>query len=677
MYNKSPIFSKMIWGTAGSLSVLLWTFLLIVKPASNAAFDMLKYPGLILILLLLMLAYYSNRLANKEAAAQNMIHYQACLLENIPENVMLFDASFRLVYLNRKAKDAAQFVLGETYSLSGLLDRIGFHDDLLKIKTLLEQGSPWQGEQRLVMDDSVKTFLHRLDHWSNGQEMRLYVLVSNDITDLIENRERADIANRTKTQFLANMSHEMRTPMIGILGSVNLLEQSDLSTEQINHVAIIRECGEHLLGVINEILDVSKLELGIDSFYPKPINLGETCSQAIRLIEPLAREKGLSIGLDIEAAQDVNIITDKLKLRQILLNLLHNAIKFTNRGGVNLHARLESSETLQTILQISVADTGVGIAPDKISAIFQPFTQADSSFSRTFGGTGLGLYICRKLVELMEGEISLETQEGQGSIFYVQIPVGLTGDASASQEEENQWIPLDEDTGALLDFSPIRVLLVEDNRINHRIVSQMLNSYGFEVSTAIHGLDCLRIMQTRSFDIVLMDMQMPIMDGYEAAQHICQDPELKRTPIIAMTAHAMSGDREKCLQCGCIDYIAKPFRAEELVGIIQRNLKNSRAIASSPDPQPELLLSDLLPEFIDSLNDMVQDLHRSLDKKDAAAVQSISHDIKGSAGLYGLGRISDLAALIEQAAKENMMHKARILAGSLSSMYEELLRQVS
>ncbi|HWP97112.1 MAG TPA: response regulator [Syntrophomonadaceae bacterium] len=656
---------------------MLWTLLLIAKPESNAVLDTFKYSGLFITFLFFLLAYHSYRLSKKEAAADKIIHYQAYLLETIPENVMLFDGSFRLIYLNRKAKGTAQFVLGETYSLSRLLDRIGFHDDFPSIKVLIDQGIPWQGEQRLVTDDSVKTFLHRLDHWSNGQEVQLYVLVSNDISDLVENRERVDIANLTKTQFLANMSHEMRTPMIGILGSINLLEQSDLTAEQINHVAIVRECGEHLLGVINEILDVSKLELGVDSFYPKPSNLEEICSQAIRLIEPLAREKGLSIGLDIEAASDCSIITDKIKLRQILLNLLHNAIKFTDRGGINLHARLESSEGMQTILQISVADTGVGIAPDKIPTIFQPFTQADSSFSRTVGGTGLGLYICRKLVELMEGEILLDTQEGQGSIFYIRIPVELASDALFTQEAEDVSIPPEIGAGSLLDFSPVRVLLVEDNRINHRIVAQMLNSYGFDVSTAIHGLDCLRIMQTQSFDIVLMDMQMPIMDGYEATQHICQDPDLSGTPVIAMTAHAMSGDREKCLQCGCIDYIAKPFRTEELVGIIQRNLKNPRAMTSRSDLLPELLLADLLPEFLDSLSDMIQDLHRSLDKKDAAAIQSISHDIKGSAGLYGLGRISDLAALIEQAAKENLIHKARILAVSLYSMYEELHQQVS
>lgn len=228
-----------------------------------------------------------------------------------------------------------------------------------------------------------------------------------------------------------------------------------------------------------------------------------------------------------------------------------------------------------------------------------------------------------------------------------------------------------------LSFDPVRVLVVEDNRINHRIVSQMLASHGFEVSTAEHGLECLRLMQEKQFDIVLMDMQMPIMDGYEATRYICSDPDLCSTPIIAMTAHAMAGDREKCLQCGCSDYIAKPFRTEELISVINRNLKNTPPGHHISQDGYDQLLEQLLPEFIESLSEMIQNLHSALERRDIESVQSISHDIKGTAGMYNFKYISDLAAHLEQAAKENKLIRARSLAASLHSLYEQLYEQVS
>lgn len=605
-------------------------------------------------------------------SAENMLKYQAYLLETIPESVIAIDGFCRVVYQNRKAKESYGLLENRKYSLSKLINKLGFDENILRsLKFHLDRGDAWQSEQQINVCGQAKTFLHRLDRWTSDQNETSYVLVSTDISDLVESREQADIANLTKTQFLANISHEMRTPMIGILGSVNLLEQSGPTPEQSDNINIIRECGEHLLGIISQVLDVSNLELGLDSLYREPVYLTRVIMELIEFIQPLAYEKGLSIKLDIDSISGITCITDEVKLRQILMNIFHNALKFTDNGSINVHAHLEPRDSDRSTLLISVADTGIGIAGDKIPTVFEPFTQADGSFSRTFGGTGLGLYICQKLINLMEGEIWLNSQPGQGSVFHLSLPVEITSASLPASDRTDDSRP-SKVSDSLLDFAPLRVLVVEDNLINQRIVVQMLNTYGFEVSTAGHGLDCLRVMHTRQFDVVLMDMQMPIMDGYEAALHISQDPELNLTPVVAMTAHAMSGDREKCLQSGCVDYIAKPFRAEELVDVIHRNLRKPESAGSVSDKHADQLLADLLPEFLDSLTDMIQELYQALDKLDAAAIQNTSHDIKGSAGLYGLNNISHLAALIEQAAKDGMIQKARILSGSLYSAYEDL-----
>ncbi len=483
--------------------------------------------------------------------------------------------------------------------------------------------------------------------------------------------------NFTKTQFLANMNHEIRTPMIGILGSVNLLEQSSLDHNQLDNVTTIRECGEHLLGVINEILDVSRIELGIESLVYESCNLVEIFTQTVSLIEPSAKEKGLTVSLDLQEPFCPVVLTDPTKLRQILLNLLYNAIKFTDHGGIQIQARLDNQGTPMECLFATIHDTGIGIELEKMETIFEPFTQGDSSSSRIFGGTGLGLYICRRLVELLEGDIWAESEKNQGTMFFVRIPVQAINEIGHNRSSSESSIKQTYIDDLTLTFEPIQVLLVEDNKINHRIVSQMLVNYGFEVYTAEHGLEALRLMQDKRFDVVLMDMQMPVMDGYEATRYICSDPDLSSTPVIAMTAHALAGDREKCIECGCSDYIAKPFRIEDLIEVINRNLYQAGSTPPALEDSYVLLLNQLLPEFMDSLSDMIQNLYSAMHEHDFDAVQSISHDIKGTAGIYGFKPISELAAHIELAAKQNKPGKVINLAATLCSLHKQLHEQVS
>lgn len=602
--------------------------------------------------------------------------YYALVLENIPESVVILDKNDQLVYANHKAH--------EIYDLDGqaiqgppLYHKFGISESLVQeIKKRLDSGQPWQGELRLQLGSSRRTFMHRIAGLNDKLGSDTVMIISTDISESVDNREKAEIANYTKTQFLANISHEIRTPLIGILGSVSLLEQSRLDQQQRENVAVIQECGEHLLRIINDILDVSKIELGMESLACSPCRLQDVFGRVLSTVEPLAREKGLYVTAEIEGAREQVVLTDHVKLRQILLNILNNAIKFTIKGGIHIKAQIESLDAREYLVT-SIADTGIGIEKDKLDSIFDPFTQGDGSSSRNFGGTGLGLYVCQKQVELMNGEIWLESEKELGTVFHIRIPVGINNESAPSDGGVQPESLANQGWGSLLTFSPVQVLLVEDNRINRRIVSQMLTSYGFEVTTAQHGLECLRLMQNRVFDVVLMDMQMPVMDGYDATRLICQDPDLNQVPVIAMTAHALAGDREKCFQCGCSDYIAKPFQTEELIAVINKNLVNGRMAKAVSEVPYEQLVNDLMPEFIESLSDNIRDLRIASESGNLEAIQNISHDIKGSAGLYGFKRISELAALIEAAAKDGLLPRVRILAVNLSRIYDELHRQVS
>lgn len=612
---------------------------------------------------------------NPCAFKENPSLYHALVLENIPESVVILDKNDRLVYANHTAYQIYDLTSNLNQGLS-FYHKVGMNEILIQqVKKHLEAGHSWQGELQLLIGDCRRTFMHRIAGCDEKLGSGTVMIISTDISESVDNRERAEIANYTKTLFLANISHEIRTPMIGILGSVSLLEQSRLDKHQTESVVVIQECGEHLLRIINDILDVSKIELGMESLACSPGNLQDVFNRVMSTVEPLAREKGLYITAEIEGAKDRVVLTDHIKLRQILLSILNNAIKFTIQGGIQIKAQVVSQDK-EYYLVTSIADTGIGIDREKIDSIFAPFTQGDSSFSRHYGGTGLGLYVCRKQVELMNGQIRVESEKGLGTVFHIRIPVVLNNQRASSDGHTQPQI-ISNVCNNLLAFNPVQVLLVEDNRVNRRIVSQMLISYGFEVTTAQHGLECLRLMQNRIFDVVLMDMQMPVMDGYDATRLICQDPDMGQVPVIAMTAHALAGDREKCFQCGCSDYIAKPFQTEELITVINRNLGRGRKTRAVSEVPYEQLVSDLMPEFIDCLSENITDLHKALDTGDLEAIQNISHDIKGSAGLYGFKRISELAALIEATAREGLLPKVRILAANLSHVYDELYSQVS
>lgn len=567
-----------------------------------------------------------------------------------------------------------------------------------EIKKIFKSGDEYQDQFRIIHPDNSIHYIASKGHvyrdkngklikmagicWNitaqkkSEEELRYAKVMAESLA------EQANKANLAKSIFLASMSHEIRTPLNGVIGMTNLLLDTPLSNDQRESVELIRRSGETLLSVINDILDFSKIESERMEFEKVDFDLLALVEDTVEIFSALIYQKELEFDAHIEPDVPRWIIGDPIRIRQIINNLLSNAIKFTERGEIRIKvSRInlpadQQNETNEFLIQFQITDSGIGISSDVIPHLFQPFSQADTSISRKFGGSGLGLAISKRLIELMGGTIGVDSLVGVGSkfTFTFKTSMSLINNTHASDiavlnktSDKTDTIPQKKLQSPEPHHNEIKILIAEDNVANKQVINRMLSKLGYQMDIVDNGVEALKMLEKNAYDLILMDCQMPIMDGYTAARRIrlLEENKNKYTPIIAMTAYALKGDRETCIQAGMDDYISKPIDINILKSLIDRWLPkpSPNEEGQHRDPTEHLNMIDMeriylifghhnddiknfLLTFVASSNEILSKLAIAIKEKDSKTTKTLFHQLKGSAansGIYFIPKLCEEA----------------------------------
>ncbi|MFT7687019.1 MAG: PAS domain S-box-containing protein [Candidatus Azotimanducaceae bacterium] len=503
---------------------------------------------------------------SKRLKQEHHLKLLVAALEQARDGIAIITKDHEILLVNK----AMSLILSNSIKKFGLSELL---EETPEILASMEVDGSWQGSLLISNQDSSKVYVDisatAIDLGSNMPSSIL--LVYRDITDLKKGeaaltaaKESAELATQSKSEFLAVMSHEIRTPINGLLGLSNMLSDTDLDKEQFVLLGLVQQSGENLLEIINDILDFSKIESGKLQIDDAPMSLKDLLQDVFKLFSHTAREKDVSIELVLAQNLPRRVYGDAGRIKQILLNLIGNALKFTLQGKVTVSLSVKPS-TIPNITKyrIGIADTGIGIKSTSLDHIFESFAQADVSTSRQFGGTGLGLPITKRLVQLMGGEIGVTSIEGQGSEFWFELPLAAMEPSVSTQKKQ---API------AVNYRGTHVLLIEDNPVNRMVAVHMLRKFGCTVDTADGGQEGVACTKDKIFDIIFMDCSMPEVDGFEATKLIrteATNPN-RQSPIVALTAHAMKGDREACLDAGMDDYLTKPINALKLTKVLNK-----------------------------------------------------------------------------------------------------------
>ena len=534
----------------------------------------------------------------------------------------------------------------------------------------------WRGEAIALRKDG-STFVKEVSLFSFDENK--LICICRDISDrkaaeekLLEAKQLAESANVAKSQFLATMSHEMRTPMNGVIGMTTLLLDTPLNEQQRSFIETIRTSGDALLVLIGDILDFSKIEADKLELEQETFSLKHCLQESISLVSAQAQAKQIQVQAQIDLNLPDYVIGDVGRLRQILVNLIGNGIKFTKQGQVSVSAQLLQIQNSQCEIQFAVRDTGIGIPQDKQHYLFQAFSQVDSSISRKYGGTGLGLAICKKLCQLMNGDIWVESQAEMGSTFYFTIKAKIPQDNPIKTEIQKGKI---ESTDANLDRNRnLKILLAEDVIVNQKVALLMLQNIACEADIANNGMEVLAALQRQSYDLILMDIQMPEMDGIATTKEIVrQYPPETRPYIIAMTANAMKGDKEKYLEVGMNDYVSKPIRLDSLTAALNRYHQHARSVTDTQMSVAEMknskpvfdravldsllemagesgipIILEIIDNFISSATEEIETMEQAIAQHNKDTLRKASHSLKSASANVGGESLSKLCLQLEQ-----------------------------